>query len=216
MKTTILNRSNSVVSAFLGELRDVAIQQDSMRFRKNIERVGWCLAIEASKEMLFVPTEVQTPLEKATENQISEQLVVASVLRAGMPLHNGVLEVFDRAENAFVSAFRVENEDGSLDFKIEYNASPNIEGKTLLLCDPMLATGNSMLLAYKALLKHGKPKRVVILSVIGSVQGVQFVKENFPENTELFIAAVDSILNDQSYIVPGLGDAGDLCYGAKE
>lgn len=216
MKTIILNRINTVVNSFLAELRDVTIQKDAMRFRKNINRIGWFLAYEASQDFEYSNTDIQTPLDTAQENLINDQLVVASVLRAGMPLHNGVLEVFDKAENAFVSAYRIENEDGSLDFKVEYNAAPNLEGKTLLLCDPMLATGNSMLLAYQALLKHGTPKQVVILSVIGSEQGVKFVEQNFPENTSLYIAAVDPILNEQSYIVPGLGDAGDLCYGVKE
>ena len=152
----------------------------------------------------------------AEEKTFSNALVVASVLRAGMPLHNGVLEVFDRAENAFISAYRIEAEDGTLDFKIEYNASPNLKGKTVLLCDPMLATGNSMLLAYEALLEHGTPEQVIILSVIGSEKGVELVKKKFPSNTVLIIGAVDPILNEQSYIVPGLGDAGDLCYGTKE
>lgn len=216
MKTLILNRKNTVVNSFLAELRDVTIQKDAMRFRKNINRIGWFLAYEASQEFEYLSNEVQTPLAVAKENLINDKVVVASVLRAGMPLHNGVLEVFDKAENAFVSAYRIENPDGSLDFKVEYNAAPNLEGKTLLLCDPMLATGNSMLLAYQVLLKHGTPKQVVILSVIGSEQGLQFVEQNFPENTTLYIAAVDPILNEQSYIVPGLGDAGDLCYGVKE
>lgn len=216
MKTLIVNRKNTVVNSFLAELRDLSIQKDAMRFRKNINRIGWFLAYEASQDFEYSNTDIQTPLDTAQENLINNQLVVASVLRAGMPLHNGVLEVFDKAENAFVSAYRIENEDGSLDFKVEYNAAPNLEGKTLLLCDPMLATGNSMLLAYQALLKHGTPKQVVILSVIGSEQGVKFVEQNFPENTSLYIAAVDPILNEQSYIVPGLGDAGDLCYGVKE
>ena len=216
MEVHILNHNSSIVNSFLAELRDVSIQKDSMRFRKNIERLGWFLGYEASKFLNYQIQNVTTPLAEASENTVSDSLVVASVLRAGMPFHNGVLEVFDRAENAFVSAYRIENTDGSLEFKIEYNAAPNLEGKTVLLCDPMLATGNSMLLAYQALLKHGTPKQVIILSVIGSEKGVAFVKENFPSNAKLIIGAVDPILNEQSYIVPGLGDAGDLCYGSKE
>lgn len=216
MEVQILNQNNSIVNSYLAELRDVTVQQDAMRFRKNIERIGWYLGYEASKSLSFQPQKIQTPLAEAQENTFSDSLVVASVLRAGMPLHNGVLEVFDRAENAFVSAYRIEAEDGSLEFKIEYNAAPNLEGKTVLLCDPMLATGNSMLLAYQALLQHGIPKQVIVLSVIGSEKGIAFVKEKFPSNSKLIIGAVDPILNKQSYIVPGLGDAGDLCYGAKE
>ncbi|MAZ37945.1 uracil phosphoribosyltransferase [Salibacteraceae bacterium] len=216
MEVQILNQHNSVVNSFLAELRDVKVQKDSMRFRKNIERVGWFLGYEASKCLDFKTQSVNTPLAMAEEKTFSNALVVASVLRAGMPLHNGVLEVFDRAENAFISAYRIEAEDGTLDFKIEYNASPNLKGKTVLLCDPMLATGNSMLLAYEALLEHGTPEQVIILSVIGSEKGVELVKKKFPSNTVLIIGAVDPILNEQSYIVPGLGDAGDLCYGTKE
>ena len=216
MEVQILNYNNSILNSFLAELRDVNVQKDSMRFRKNIERVGWFLAYEASKSLNYQVQNVTTPLSDSQENTVSDAVVVASVLRAGLPLHNGVLEVFDTAENAFVSAYRIENPDGSLEFKIEYNAAPNLEGKTVLLCDPMLATGNSMLLAYQALLKHGTPKQVIILSVIGSKKGVEFVNEKFPSNSKLIIAAVDPILDEKSYIVPGLGDAGDLCYGSKE
>jgi uracil phosphoribosyltransferase len=204
MEVQILNHNNSILNSFLAELRDVTVQKDSMRFRKNIERVGWFLAYEASKSLNYQVQNVTTPLSDSQENTVSDAVVVASVLRAGMPLHNGVLEVFDTAENAFVSAYRIENPDGSLEFKIEYNAAP------------MLATGNSMLLAYQALLKHGTPKQVIILSVIGSEKGVEFVNEKFPSNSKLIIAAVDPILDEKSYIVPGLGDAGDLCYGSKE
>lgn len=216
MKTLILNKQNTVVNRYLSELRDITIQKDSMRFRKNIERMGWFLGYEASKELTYQSFTITTPIDEAIENLEVDQLVVASVLRAGMPLHNGVLEVFDRAENAFVSAYRIEREDGSLDFRVEYNAAPSLDGKTLLICDPMLATGNSMLLAYRALLQHGTPKRVIVLSVIGSPEGVKFVETNFPKETQLIIGAVDRALNDQSYIVPGLGDAGDLCYGEKQ
>ncbi len=216
MKVTVLNHSNTLVNSYLVELRDKAIQKDAMRFRKNIERIGWFLAYEASKTLNYTATTVNTPLGQAKEQTIDNPLVICSVLRAGIPLHNGVLEVLDRSENAFISAYRIENPSGQLDFKIEYNAAPNINGKTVLLCDPMLATGNSMWLAYQALLAHGNPERVIILSVIGSQEGVEFLSEKFPAQTELFIAAVDSELNEQSYIVPGLGDAGDLCFGPKE
>lgn len=215
MKVHVLNKSASVFNVFLAELRNVNIQTDPLRFRTNIERMGEVIAYELSKSLTYSATEITTPLGTATETLPVEQPVVASVLRAGLPLHLGITRFFDRSENAFVSAFRIENADGSLDFKVEYNASPNLDGKVLILADPMLATGNSMYLAYKALLQHGTPSKVIIASVIGCPEGVSFLEDKFPENTELWIGAVDKGLNEQSYIVPGLGDAGDLAFGVK-
>ena len=209
----ILNRENSILNQFVAELRDVNIQNDRMRFRRNIERIGEVLAYEISKTLNHSLQSVTTPLGKAQESLFDDQPVVASVLRAGLPLHLGLTNYFDKAGNAFVSAYREEKPDGSLAFHIEYNACPSLEGKTLILADPMLATGNSMWLAYEALLSHGIPSTVHIAAVIGSQQGLDFIKEKFPEGTDIWIGAVDPGLNDMSYIVPGLGDAGDLCFG---
>lgn len=216
MEIKVFNKKNSIYNTFLAELRDKSIQKDPMRFRRNIERMGEIMAYEISKSFHYDAKPVETPLGVANESLPVEQPVVASVLRAGLPLHIGFTNYFDRSENAFVSAYRIEKPDGQLEFKIEYNACPNIDGKTLILVDPMLATGNSMWLAYQALLPHGTPSQIHIAAIIGSQQGVDFVDEKFPPNTNLWIGAVDSILNEQSYIVPGLGDAGDLCYGLKE
>ena len=216
MDVTVLNTQNSIFNVFLSEIRDEVIQKDPLRFRSNIERMGEVLAYEISKSLIYQSSVIQTPLGTANENVPMNQPVVASVLRAGLPLHLGITRFFDRSENAFVSAYRIEKPGGQLEFKIEYNACPNLEGKTLILADPMLATGNSMWLAYEALLPHGTPKQVHIAVVIGSQQGVDFVKEKFPKNTSLYIGAIDPELNSQSYIIPGLGDAGDLCFGEKE
>ena len=216
MEVTVLNEHNSIFNVFLSEIRDVVIQQDPLRFRSNIERMGEVLAYEISKSLEYKSKSIQTPLGIANENLIQGQPVVASVLRAGLPLHLGITSLFDRAENAFVSAYRIEKPGGQLEFKIEYNACPSLEGKTLILADPMLATGNSMWLAYEALLPHGIPKHIHIAAVIGSQQGVDFIKDKFPKNTSLYIGAIDPELNEQSYIIPGLGDAGDLCFGEKE
>ena len=212
----ILNREKSVLNQFVAELRDVDIQKDQMRFRANIERIGEVLAYEISKEFDYEQIPVRTPLGVANEALFSNQPVIASVLRAGLPLHLGLMSFFDKSENAFVSAYREEKADGSLSFHVEYNACPPLDGKTLVLADPMLATGNSMWLAYQALLQHGTPSKVYIAAVIASEEGVEFVASKFPKGTKIWIAAVDEKLNDQSYIVPGLGDAGDLCFGEKE
>ncbi len=216
MKTVIFNRDQSVLNVFLAELRDTSIQNDPMRFRNNIERIAEIIGYEISKTFSYSPTEVNTPLGSATEQLPTTRPVVASILRAGLSMHGGLLNYFDRAENAFVSAYRIEKENGDLDFHVEYNASPNLDGKTLILADPMLATGNSMCLAYDALLRHGTPAKVHLASVIGAPEGLEKVAGHFPENTQLWIGAVDEKLDEKSYIVPGLGDAGDLCFGIKE
>ncbi|UTW61297.1 uracil phosphoribosyltransferase [bacterium SCSIO 12741] len=216
MNTVIFNRSHSVLNVFLSELRDTSIQQDPMRFRKNIERIAEVIGYEISKTFSYEPQSVTTPLGTAEELLPQSQPVIASILRAGLSMHSGLLNYFDRAENAFVSAYRIEKDNGDLDFHVEYNASPSLDGKTLILADPMLATGSSMCLAYDALLRHGTPAQVHLASVIGAPEGVEKVRAYFPENTQLWIGAVDEKLNDKSYIVPGLGDAGDLSYGIKE
>jgi uracil phosphoribosyltransferase len=201
----------------LREIRDVEIQKDPMRFRRNIERIGEVMAIEMSKELNYEPTEVQTPLAKATVNTISDQLVLATILRAGMPLHHGFLNIFDRAENAFLSAYRRENADGELEIVAEYMAAPAIEGKTLVVVDPMLATGMSMEVGYLALLRHGKPKHTHLCCTIGTPQAIDYLRRslNDSEDVTVWCAAIDPVLNEKKYIVPGLGDAGDLCYGTK-
>ena len=217
MKVINLSEQNSVLNQFLSEIRDVHIQKDPMRFRRNIERIGEVMAIELSKELAYKPTEVQTPLAKATVNIPDEQLVLATILRAGMPLHQGFLNIFDHAENAFLSAYRRANEKGELEIVAEYMAAPIIDGKTLIVADPMLATGMSMEVGYLALLKHGQPKHTHLCCAIATPQSIEYMRRtlNDREDVTLWCAAVDPILNEKKYIVPGLGDAGDLCYGVK-
>ena len=206
-----------MLNQYLREIRDVEIQKDPLRFRRNIERIGEVMAIEMSKELHYEPTEVQTPLAKATVNTISDQLVLATILRAGMPLHHGFLNIFDRAENAFLSAYRRENADGELEIVAEYMAAPAIEGKTLVVVDPMLATGMSMEVGYLALLRHGKPKHAHLCCTIGTPQAIDCLRRslNDSEDVTVWCAAIDPVLNEKKYIVPGLCDARDLCYGTK-
>jgi uracil phosphoribosyltransferase len=211
----ILHNTNSIANVFLAELRDQEIQKDSLRFRRNLERLGEIMAYEISKTLDYKPVEVTTPLGVAETQLLSEQPVVATILRAGLPVHQGILNVFDRAENAFISAYRKHHKDGSFEIKVEYLSSPNLEDKVLILCDPMLATGQSMYLTYKAILAMGKPKHVHIVSLISSMEGLEYVKSRFPENVTIWLGAVDDELTVKSYIVPGLGDAGDLAYGVK-
>lgn len=212
----ILHSTNSIANVFLSELRDIEIQKDSLRFRRNLERLGEIMAYEISKTLDYKPAEVTTPLGVAETNLLAEQPVIATILRAGLPVHQGILNVFDRAENAFVSAYRKHHKDGSFEIKVEYLSSPSLEDKVLILCDPMLATGQSMYLTYKAMLAMGKPKHVHIVSLISSMEGLEYIKSRFPENTTIWLGAVDDELTVKSYIVPGLGDAGDLAYGTKK
>ena len=221
MKVINLSERNSVLNQYLCEIRDVDIQKDPLRFRRNIERIGEVMAIEMSKELNYEPTEVQTPLDKTTVNTISDRLVIATILRAGLPLHQGFLNIFDRAENAFLSAYRrvgrnVHGEE-QLEIVAEYMAAPAIEGKTLIIADPMMATGMSMEVGYLALLRHGTPKHTHLCCTIGTPQAIDCLRKalNDSEDVTLWCAAIDPILNEKKYIVPGLGDAGDLCYGTK-
>ncbi len=215
MEVIILNRQNSILNRFLAELRDVNIQGDPMRFRRNIERIGEIMSYEMSKTLEYKLVEVTTPLGIATESVPANKVVISSILRAGLPMHEGVLNYFDRSENAFVSAYRKYKEK-TFDIHIEYISSPSLEGKTLVLNDPMVATGSSIELAYRALLHRGKPAHTHILTIIASQAGVDYVCEHLKgENITLWVAAVDPELNSHSYIVPGLGDAGDLAYGTK-
>ncbi len=218
MKVINFAETNSVINQYVAEIRDVNIQQERLRFRRNIERIGELMAYEMSKELTYSVKQVQTPLGVAQVSTPDDELVVATVFRAGLPLHQGFLNVFDRAGNAFVSAYRYykDKECRELDVHIEYIASPDLTGKTLLLVDPMLATGESMELAWKAFLSKGTPKRLLIASVIASRQGVEHLQQIFPgDEVRLWCAAIDPELNERSYIVPGLGDAGDLAYGGK-
>ncbi|CAM1358317.1 Uracil phosphoribosyltransferase [Tenacibaculum litoreum] len=216
MKTHHLAKQNSILNKFLAELRDTSIQKDSMRFRRNIERIGEVLGYELSKELNYETKEITTPLGTKKVELPTNNIVLCSILRAGLPLHNGMLNYFDDVENAFISAYRHHpNNDEEFEIVVEYFASPSIDGKTLLLVDPMLATGRSMVEVYEGIKKYGTPKEIIIVSVIGSVEGVEYVAKHLPADTTLWIADIDEKLNDKGYIVPGLGDAGDLAYGAK-
>jgi len=216
MQIINLSENNSVLNHYLKEIRSVEIQKDSMRFRRNMERIGEIMAYEISKTMHFVPENIQTPLGFAATNVIDEQIVISTILRAGLPFHTGFLNYFDRAENAFVSAYRKYKDALKFDIFIEYIASPDITGKTLIITDPMLATGGSMELAYGALLTKGKPKNIHIATVIASQPAIDYIASHFPEaDTTVWAAAIDPELNEHSYIVPGIGDAGDLAFGEK-
>ena len=211
-----LSKVNSVLNTFIKEIRDKKIQKDSMRFRRNIERIGEILSYELSKELSYSKEKIFTVLGEKNLNLIQNDLVICSILRAGLPLHQGILNYFDTAENAFISAYRNHTKNETdFDVKVEYFATPSLEGKTLIIADPMLATGKSMITVYEAIKKYGVPKKIHIVSVIGSEFGVNFIKNHFPKNTELWIADIDKILDEKGYIVPGLGDAGDLSYGSK-
>lgn len=199
------------------ELRDVDIQHNAMRFRTNLERIGQIMAYEISRRLDYKDREIRTPLGKCVCKEPADQVVLATILRAGLPFHHGFLSYFDQAENAFVSAYRRYREKGdTFDIVVEYMATPDIEGKTLILVDPMLATGSSMELAYKALLQKGTPARIHVASVIASRRSVEYVKQHFPDDrTTVWCGAIDPEINAHSYIVPGLGDAGDLAFGEK-
>jgi len=217
MKVINLSENNSVLNQYLREIRDVNIQKDSMRFRRNIERIGEFMAIELSKVLHYEHTDVQTPLGIAPVNTISDQIVLATILRAGLPLHQGFLNIFDNAENAFLSAYRRVNAAGELEIVAEYMAAPAMDGKTLIVADPMLATGMSMEVGYLALLKHGTPRHTHLCCAIATPKSIEYMRKalNDSPDVTLWCAAVDPVLNDKKYIVPGLGDAGDLCYGIK-
>jgi len=187
-----------------------------MRFRRNIERIGEILGYEMSKSLHYNTTTIETPLGNCEMSLLNNDIVLCSILRAGVPLHNGLLNYFDDAENAFISAYRHHKEDpDSFEIIVEYLACPSLENKTLILADPMLATGQSMLATFEALKPFGKPKNVHLVSVIGAQEGVDFLNKNFSEDTNLWIATIDPELSDKGYIVPGLGDAGDLAFGKK-
>jgi uracil phosphoribosyltransferase len=212
----IISQSPSIINQYVGEIRDAGIQKDALRFRRNLERMGELFAYEISKTLSFSETEVTTPLGIAMVPLLDEYPVLATILRAGLPFHQGFLNIFDHSENAFISTYRKTHKDGSFTMNIEYSSIPDIDGKVLVICDPMLATGSSMFYAYKELITHGKPKHVHFVTVVASMEGLNFLKRSMPKKgVDLWVGAVDEELTAQSFIVPGLGDAGDLCYGKK-
>ena len=217
MTLHILSKQDTVLNKFIAQIRDKSVQKDSMRFRRNLERIGEITAYEISKELAYSPRVVETPLGEAEVGLIDDQVVVATILRAGLPYHQGFLNYFDDAENAFVSAYRKYKDTLKFDIHIEYIASPRIDGKTLIITDPMLATGGSMELSYQAMLTKGHPSEIHVASIIASQRAVDHIASILPEDkTTIWCAAIDPEINEHSYIVPGLGDAGDLAFGEKE
>ena len=214
----ILNRENTILNKFLAQMRDKNVQRDSMRFRRNMERVAEIMAYEISKTLNYAPQNITTPLGVKSVNLVADNVVLATILRAGLPLHQGFINYFDSAENAFISAYRKGLSESDFTIALEYLASPSLEGKTLIIADPMLATGASMVAVYKELIARcGKPAHTHIASVIGCPEGVKMIEDNIDLDNEatLWVATVDDYLNENKYIVPGLGDAGDLCFGPK-
>lgn len=217
MKIVNLGESNSILNRFVAELRDVNIQKDSLRFRRNVERIGEIMAYEISKDFTYSTKSIQSPLGIAPTDTPDDRIVISTILRAGLPYHQGFLSYLDNAENAFVSAYRKYKDRLNFDIHIEYIASPRLTNKTLIITDPMLATGSSMELAYEALLTKGQPSHIHVASIIASRQALEYIRRKMPhEKTTVWIAALDEELDEHSYIVPGLGDAGDLAYGEKE
>lgn len=217
MTLHVLSKENTVLNKFIAQIRDKSVQRDSMRFRRNLERIGEITAYEISKTFSYKSLVVETPLGEAAVEMIDDRIVVATILRAGLPYHQGFLNYFDDAENAFVSAYRKSTKDGKFTVKVEYISCGDLEGKILLLVDPMLATGSSLVLAYKALCERGGvPAYTHVAAVIASEQGIDYVEKNMPrKTTTIWAAAVDEELTSRCYIVPGIGDAGDLAYGEK-
>jgi uracil phosphoribosyltransferase len=216
MQIHYLSENNSVLNLFLSQIRNVNVQQDSMRFRRNIERIGEIMAYELSKDLHYNPIDIQTPLGIKRTTEIEDQLVLCSILRAGLPLHLGFLNYFDNAENGFVSAYRHHpNNDGFFDILIEYQAVPTIENKTMILIDPMLATGQSLVAVFNKLIKNNLPAAIHIAVIIAAPEGIAYLKNHLPDSCHLWVASLDEKLNEKKYIIPGLGDAGDLAYGNK-
>lgn len=216
MEIHYLSEKNSVLNHFLSQIRNVNVQKDSMRFRRNIERIGEIMAYEMSQTFHYRDVEITTPLGVKKTTEIADQLVVCSILRAGLTLHQGFLNYFDNAENGFISAYRHHpNHDDFFDILVEYQAIADINGKNVLLVDPMLATGQSIVAVFNKLMERGTPKEIHIAVIIATPEGISYLKQNLPDTCHLWIASLDEKLNDKSYIVPGLGDAGDLAYGDK-
>jgi uracil phosphoribosyltransferase len=216
MEVRILGNTQSILNQYLAEIRDVSIQKDPLRFRENLYRIGELFAFEISKELKFNPTDVTTPLGVARVPVLHKQPVLATILRAGLPMHNGLLNIFDRAENCFISAFRKYTSKSEFEIEFEYMASPLLNDKVVILSDPMLASGRSMEIGYQALFSKGTPSHIHLVSIIASQDGVNYVTDRInAKNVTLWLGAVDEEMNPKSYIVPGLGDAGDLAYGEK-
>lgn len=211
-----LSESNSIFNQYLAEIRDENIQKDALRFRRNLQRLGEIFAYEISKTLEYKVENVQTPLGIARVPKLDQQPVLATILRAGLPVQQGLLNIFDRAENAFISAYRKYDEKGEFHIEFEYLASPDLQGKVLIISDPMLASGSSMEIGYKAMLRKGNPSHVHLVAIIASRQGVNYVTEKIKEgNVTLWVGAIDKEMTPKSYIIPGLGDAGDLAFGPK-
>ncbi len=217
MEIINFSEHNSVINQYMAELRDKSYQRNRLLFRNNIKRVGEMMAYELSKTLTYKPKAVTTPLGNIDIPLPKDDLVLATVLRAGLPFHEGFLHVFDHAENGFISAFRMytNREHTEVGIHTEYMASPSVKGKTLVIVDPMLATGGSMAASIEALLKTGKPRKIHVVCVIATPEGLNVVKDAMPEDSTIWCAAIDPGMNEFKYIVPGFGDAGDLCFGEK-
>ncbi len=212
----VLGSQDSILNQFIYELRDAGIQRDSMRFRKNLERAAMVFGVEISKLLHYEMREAITSLGTASVPVLADRLVLASILRAGLPMHYGMLSLFDHAENAFISAYRKYSREGDFRIEVEYSSTPDLDSKVLILCDPMLATGASMVLCYRELLANGNPRHTHIVTLLSTLEGIEFLKKNIPpEDYTLWTGAIDDELTAQAYIVPGLGDAGDLAFGNK-
>ena len=209
-----LSRHYSLLNDWIGELRDVQVQQDRMRFRRNLERIGEVAAYEISKELKYEQSEIQTSLGTAAGRMLAQQPVLATILRAGLPLHQGLLNYFDKAENAFISAYRKHNRDGSFEISLEYISCPDIDNKVLILADPMLATGSSLVKTIQFLRQEGQPAEIHVVTAIACTVGIEYVKRAEP-HCKIWCGAIDDELTAKGFIVPGLGDAGDLAYGNK-
>ena len=210
-----LSNEPSILGQYLTEIRNVEIQKDPMRFRLNMERIASVLGYEASKKMNYIKQDVQTPLGVSNEFKMDDEPILITILRAGLAMHNGLLHTFERCESAFVSAYRSHTSNEEFSIEVEYLAAPNLDDRTWIISDPMLASGNSMVEVYKALLKFGKPKKVILIVSIATPQSIKLIENELPKNTDIWTAAVDPELTSESYIVPGLGDAGDLAFGIK-
>ena len=210
-----LSETLSIAGNFLSEIRDVSIQKDPVRFRLNMERLAEIIGYEISKKLAYKDIQTETPLGVSEDKVLEENPVLITILRAGLAMHSGLLRYFDRSESAYISAYRKHTTAEDFEIYVEYIAAPNLNGKVWIISDPMLATGNSMVTVYKALLKSGKPSKIFIASAIATPDAIELVKRNFPDNTEIWVGAIDKELTAQSYIVPGLGDAGDLAFGVK-
>ncbi|MEX1192814.1 MAG: uracil phosphoribosyltransferase [Brumimicrobium sp.] len=209
------SKSNSIFNQFLAEIRDIDVQGDRMRFRRNLQRIAEIMGYELSKSLKYSEKTITTPLGEAETMLSNDPIVLATILRAGLPMHQGLLNYFDHAESAFVSAYRKHTTEEDFDIHVEYCASPSIDKKTLVISDPMLATGNSMVMVYEALKKYGKPKQIHLVVGIATEEALKLIKKKFPDNVKIWVGAIDDELTAQSYIVPGLGDAGDLAFGDK-